>query len=309
MEGQSDAQCAGISWANGEPISYTKYKTAKACSATFGSACPFESSRALMKLDSTSTSTDGFSTLVTCFLTENSFTEKSVEWLVQSRSLLNSLHQTGELNNFTITLQGGASIEYDAERAVEQSLGRMVSVTLCCVYLITSLFLKSIVSPLRSVVSISITLATVYGLVVITYQQNGGYVSWLTVPMSFSIIVGLGLDYDIFLINRVLEYRIAGYDHHSSIVAGLCQTGGIITAAGVIMAVSFGGLIFSSSPTVYQWSFSLTMAVLLDTFVMRSCVVPILLAKTGSLSWYPRVLPPSTISLDSVQTQDHVVLL
>lgn len=262
-----------------------------------------------MKLDSTSTSTDGFSTLATCFLTENSFTENSVDWLVQSRNLLNSLHQTGELKNFTVTLQGGASIEYDAERAVEQSLGRMVSVTLCCVFLITSLFLKSIVTPLRSVLSISITLATVYGLVVITYQQNGGYVSWLTVPMSFSIIVGLGLDYDIFLINRVLEYRIAGYDHHSSIVAGLCQTGGIITAAGVIMAVSFGGLLFSSSPTVYQWSFSLTMAVLLDTFVMRSCVVPILLAKTGSLSWYPRVLPPSTISLDSAQNQDHVVLL
>lgn len=306
-EGNVTARCTGIAWANGAAISHTFYEAAKVCQSTF-KTCPMESSRELMKLDSTSTSKDGFSTLATCFLSENSFTDASVEWLVQSRSLLDSLQKNGDLKNYTVSLQGGASIEYDAEQAVEKGLNTMVFVTLLCVFIITSLFLRSIVAPLRSVLSIAITVATVYGLVVLVYEHNGGTVSWLTVPMSFSIIVGLGLDYDIFLINGVLEYRIAGYDHYSSIVAGLYQTGSIITAAGIIMAVSFGGLLFSTTPAVYQWAFSLTMAVLLDTFVMRSCIVPILLAKSGSFSWYPRILPQSTISLDSARDDNHILL-
>jgi uncharacterized membrane protein YdfJ with MMPL/SSD domain len=110
--------------------------------------------------------------------------------------------------------------------------------------------------------------------------------------MAFSIIVGLALDYDVFLISRILEYRQEGLDHESSIVAGLYSTGGIITAAGLIMAVAFGGLMFSSSPVLYQWSFLLTSAVLLDTFVIRTLVVPIVLGWTGKFSWWPRRLPP-----------------
>ena len=261
-----------------------------------------------MKLDSTSTSKDGFSTLVTCVLSENSFSENSVNWLVRSRDLLTSLNGSTDLKNITVTLHGGAGIEFDAQQAVKNGLGMMVTVTLFCVFLITSLFLQSIVAPLRSVFSISITLLAVYGLVVIVYQQDEGAISWLTVPMSFSIIVGLGLDYDIFLINRVLEYRLSGYDHYTSIALGLSKTGSIITAAGIVMAVSFSGLIFSSSPAVYQWAFALTMAVLLDTFIMRSCVVPILLAKTGKFSWYPRSLPRSSISLHREEDYNHVIL-
>jgi len=261
-----------------------------------------------MKLDSTSTSNDGLSTLVTCYLSESSFTDNSVDWLNQSRRLLISLHESGELHNFTVSIEGGASIEYDAEQSVQQSLHTMVSVTLCCVFLITALFFRSIVTPLRSVISITMTLACVYGLVELVYQNKLKTISWMTVPMSFSIIVGLGLDYDIFLINRILEYRIAGYDHHSSIIAGLYQTGSIITAAGLVMAVSFGGLIFSASPAVYQWSFSLTIAVLIDTFLMKSCVVPILLAKTGKISWWPRKLPQSIKSLDSIERENDILL-
>ena len=63
--------------------------------------------------------------------------------------------------------------------------------------------------------------------------------------MTFSIIVGLGLDYDVFLISRVLEFRLRGYTNKASIVKGLYKTGHIITAAGIIMAVAFFGIVIN----------------------------------------------------------------
>jgi uncharacterized membrane protein YdfJ with MMPL/SSD domain len=58
---------------------------------------------------------------------------------------------------------------------------------------------------------------------------------WLTPVMSFSILVGLGLDYDIFLYSRIYEYRLEGYSDRAAIAHGVYKTGGIITAAGIIM--------------------------------------------------------------------------
>jgi uncharacterized membrane protein YdfJ with MMPL/SSD domain len=107
--------------------------------------------------------------------------------------------------------------------------------------------------------------------------------------MSFSIIVGLALDYDVFLVTRILEFRLEhGYKHESSIAAALDATGGIITAAGVIMAISFGSLLGSASPALDQWAFLLTTAVLVDTFLVRTLVVPTLTGWTGKYSWFPR---------------------
>jgi uncharacterized membrane protein YdfJ with MMPL/SSD domain len=109
--------------------------------------------------------------------------------------------------------------------------------------LLMGLFFGSFLPPLRSIVSISCTLAFSFGLAVLVYQDGlwdwtrirsliavEGDICWLVPVMSFSIIVGLALDYDIFLVSRILEFRLDGYHHQSSIVAGLDATGGIITA-------------------------------------------------------------------------------
>ena len=107
-------------------------------------------------------------------------------------------------------------------------------------------------------------------------------------------MIGLALDYDVFLIRRIYEFRFHhNYQHDTSIVAGLDATGGIITAAGIIMAISFGSVLaISDSPALQQWSFLLTTAVLLDTFVVRTILVPTLTGWIGpKYGWYPLKLP------------------
>jgi hypothetical protein len=77
-------------------------------------------------------------------------------------------------------------------------------------------------------------------------------------------------------------------------VQGICSTGFIITAAGLIMAVAFGGLFTSSELILNQTAFLLVFAVLLDTFVVRTLCVPALLGLTDSFSWRPGTMTPAT---------------
>jgi uncharacterized membrane protein YdfJ with MMPL/SSD domain len=79
----------------------------------------------------------------------------------------------------------------------------------------------------------------------------------------------LGLDYDVFLFSRVAEYRKMGYTDRAAILKGVYKTGGIITAAGIIMAIAFTGPTMSNQLVLNEFGFMLCVAVLVDTFVVR----------------------------------------
>lgn len=123
---------------------------------------------------------------------------------------------------------------------------------------------------------------------------NGGELCWLAPVMCFSIIIGLGLDYDVFLISRIYEFRLAGYVDHAAALKGVYKTGYIITAAGLIMTVAFGGLFASTELLLNQAAFLLVVSVLFDTFVVRTLLVPALFALSGARSWWPAPLPSGT---------------
>eukprot|EP00978_Attheya_sp_CCMP212_P002108 scaffold4347_cov55-Attheya_sp.AAC.1 len=294
----------GISFIRNVPVPHMLFVSAKLCSEK-QPFCPVEFLHILDYVDHKSTSPDRRTTYVTATLGVNPFSDKGIAWLLAARRILDQLALSGDLNGFEVVIEGGASVEYDAVQEVYAAFPTMIALTLCVVFVLMGIFFRSIVTPLRSVLSISLTVAYVFGLSVLVFQKgilnwtgvhswetaDDAELSWLAPIMSFSIIVGLGLDYDVFLISRVLEFRLAGYGHKSSILFGLNATGGIITAAGIIMAVAFGGLMLTSSPALCQWAFILTSAVLLDTFVIRTLVVPILMGYTGEYSWWPRQLP------------------
>lgn len=70
------------------------------------------------------------------------------------------------------------------------------------------------------------------------------------------------------------------------------QTGGIITAAGIIMAIAFGGLMAGSTPAMQEIGFMLASSVLVDTFIIRTLLVPSLVILAGELNWYPGEMSP-----------------
>jgi uncharacterized membrane protein YdfJ with MMPL/SSD domain len=245
---------------------------------------------------------------VTIALEVDPYSKEGVKWLLEARRTLREISNADDAP-VSVYLGQGASPTYDVTSAVYDSFPLIVIVTLSTVFLLMAVAFKSIVAPIRSVATLGLTLAFVFGLLVITYQQGGFEfmglrclanshgVSWLPPVMCFSIIVGLGLDYDVFLISRVYEFRLLGYTDHAAAVKGICATGYIITAAGMIMAVAFGGLFSSQELILNQAAFLLVFAVLLDTFVVRTICVPALLGLTDTKSWWPQELPPPTKSI------------
>eukprot|EP01006_Ploeotia_vitrea_P052094 TRINITY_DN67651_c4_g1_i2.p1 TRINITY_DN67651_c4_g1~~TRINITY_DN67651_c4_g1_i2.p1 ORF type:complete len:885 (-),score=13.74 TRINITY_DN67651_c4_g1_i2:623-3025(-) len=218
-------------------------------------------------------------------------------WLKAIRKVMANCTQPHP--GWNLYLSGLGSDSMDAISTIYGLFPVMISITGGLVLLFVGVSFKSATVPVRSVLTIGLTLLFVYGFADLTYQHGAlnwlhfaglkgqKALMWLPPVMSFSIIVGIALDYDIFLLVRIKEFYDLGWDTKPAILRGLCKTGGIITAAGVIMAIAFSGLLFSDIGAMNQLSFYMVFAVLFDTFVIRSLVVPAAMSLLDDYNWWP----------------------
>ena len=114
-------------------------------------------------------------------------------------------------------------------------------------------------------------------------------------------MVGCTLDYDSFVVARIFEMRLASFSTEAAVFAGLQETGHVITIAGVIMTVAFGSMLLSHIPVVQQIGALLVACCLLDTFIIRSLLVPSLMLVAVELNWFPKHMPPVTITMDMLR--------
>lgn len=128
------------------------------------------------------------------------------------------------------------------------------------------------------------------GLEGVTPVGDGGLM-WMAPVYTLTIILGLALDYDIFLFSRVWEFRKQGFGDKESIQLGLAATGPIITTAGLIFCVTFSGLLLSTIPLTNQIGFLFAFSMLIDTFVVRTILVPAMLSMWPALNYWPSSLP------------------
>jgi hypothetical protein len=269
------------------------------------------------------------STLMKMELTIPPNSQAAVPYIRSMRTALSSWSTSPPVSGFPVEMHlfGGYTTNYDVQSALYDLVPMMISVTVIVVLVIIGASFGSVLLSLRLALTIFCTLCWTYGLMVLVYQpgksqddfavltpsilsSSGLY--WIVPIMSFSILVGLALDYDIFLMSRVCEFRRLGWSDRASVCLAVEKTAGIITAAGTIMSISFAGLLLPKTIVLNQYGFGLFVGVALDTFVVRTFLVPSVFTvlgglgengRDGRLNWWPSVMPPVVYATDDEEEE------
>jgi len=236
--------------------------------------------------------------------------------LDDAREAYNRAHPSRPVELSLTGFQVGPSAIKDAVFAVYPA---MVGLTLLAAFITLGFMLKSYFVPFRLALTIFLPLASVFGLAVLVYQD--GILNWTgitaisssdgffwSVPiMILTVVVGLCLDYDVFLITRIQEHRAEGYDIQAATCKAVCETGPTITAAGCIMVSVFGGLLLSDQMIMDQTGWLLSTSVVVDTFLVNTVLVPALVSLGDQIAWQPTKMPRhNLITLDTPEFSDSL---
>lgn len=126
-----------------------------------------------------------------------------------------------------------------------------------------------------------------YGSRLLGVREGTGSVFPLVPIVAFAIVFGLSMDYEVFLVARVLEARRNGLREMDAIPEGLARTAGLITSAAAIMIVVFAAFTFGSFLVVKMLGFTLAVAVFIDATLVRIVIGPALLRIAGDWNWWP----------------------
>lgn len=222
------------------------------------------------------------------------------DWVFHFRDLMEDWMSTHP--GLYVSLTGGASVPADIRKAVIDAMPMYMGVSVFFIMLLVLGLFRSILLPLRLAFALCFTLGATFGIATLVYQSRllwGVFpflahydgLTFQAVPIATCICVALGLDYDIFLISRIVELRKAGYSDRDSIVHGVAKSGAIISGAGLIMALAFSGLFFAPKLFYQQFALLLVSSVLLDTFVVRTVLVPALMLAAEGWNWWPAQMP------------------
>lgn len=150
------------------------------------------------------------------------------------------------------------------------------------------IFLRAIIAPLYLVAASGLAVAATFGLTTYVFEDILGYPS-LTyfVPIAVAVLlISFGSDYNVFIVGRIYQ-ESEGRPLKDAIVAAVPRASRAVTVAGLALAASFAMLVIIQVSTFWQFAFALVVGVLLDTFVVRSLLIPAVMALVGERSWWP----------------------
>ncbi|HEY1540650.1 MAG TPA: MMPL family transporter [Solirubrobacteraceae bacterium] len=193
------------------------------------------------------------------------------------------------------TLVGGATaVEADLRTAAARDTKLIVPIALLVVFLILMVLLRAVVAPLLLIGTVILSFAASLGVGAVVFDVVFGFPgSDPSLPLfAFVFLVALGIDYNIFLMARVREETRA-HGTEAGMRRGLAVTGGVITSAGIVLAGTFSALGVLPLVFLTEIGFVVAFGVLLDTFIVRSILVPALVLDLGPKVWWPSKLARS----------------
>lgn len=185
---------------------------------------------------------------------------------------------------------GGTTAQVaDIQTVTHDDLVRIALFVLGGILIVLALLLRSVVAPLYLLATVLLSFGATLGLTTLVFQGLGGQsglVYWVPFLM-LTFLIGLGIDYNILLMSRVREEAARGGPYREAVAQAVERTGSIITSCGLIMAGTFGTLLLASVTGLRELGFAVGIGIMLDTFLVRSILVPSIVVLFGQVSWFP----------------------
>jgi RND superfamily putative drug exporter len=226
-----------------------------------------------------------------------------------SDTQLDRLHQVAGPGGRLVEMAGLAQINRDSVHAITTRLPLVLGLIAVITFALLFLLTGSVVLPLKALVCNVLSLTAAFGALVWIFQDghlgafgtthSGTLVANMPV-LLFCVAFGLSMDYEVFLVARIREYWLAFVaarpatadnktrraDNDESVALGLARTGRVVTAAALVMSISFAALIPAQVSFMRMFGVGLTLAVLADATLVRMFLVPAFMHVLGPWSWW-----------------------
>ncbi|UOR02537.1 MMPL family transporter [Leucobacter allii] len=198
--------------------------------------------------------------------------------------LRDELHAAGD----GAIVGGVTATAVDTNQASIHDRTLIIPIVLLVILVILMLLLRSVLAPVLLILTTVLSFGTALGVAALVFNGVFDFPGAdPAVPLyGFVFLVALGIDYNIFLMTRVRE-ETKRHGTREGIFRGLTITGGVITSAGLVLAATFAALSVIPILFLVQIAFIVAFGVLLDTFVVRSLLVPALATDIGRAIWWP----------------------
>jgi RND superfamily putative drug exporter len=215
----------------------------------------------------------------------------------RSETQLDRLHAVPTPGGKEVDFTGTAQINRDSVEAIASRLPLVLGLIAGIMVILLFLLTGSVVMPLKALVLNVLSLTAAFGAMVWIFQ-DGHLGAFGTTPsgilvanipvLLFCIAFGLSMDYEVFLVSRIREFWLAsgGVDNDESVARGIARTGRVVTAAALIMSISFAALIASNVSFMRMFGLGLTLAVLVDATLVRMVLAPAFMHVLGRRNWW-----------------------
>ncbi len=214
--------------------------------------------------------------------------------------------QTTGLADSRVIVGGAPAQNRDFNRTIAANTPRVIALVMILTFLVLVVLFRSVLLPLKAVVMTLLSALSAYGVLVMVFQwgwgdnllgfEHLGHVTAWVPPFLFSILFGLSMDYEVFLLTRVREHYDVHGDDRAAVAWGLSRSGAIITAAAAIMIIVFLSFVGNRLIPLKESALGLGIAVFLDATIVRIILVPAFMRVAGRGNWWlpkwlDRILP------------------
>jgi RND superfamily putative drug exporter len=199
-----------------------------------------------------------------------------------------------------LVVGGDAAFQRDLNDEVGGDMPYVIGALLVLAYLVLVLMLRSLVLPLKAVLTNLLSIGASYGVLVAVFQwgwadwtgfHHLGTIGTLTPPLVLAITFGLSMDYEVFLLSRIRERYAEHGDTRRAVAEGVASSARLISSAALIMVAVFSAFVVTGVPAIKEIGLGLAVAIAVDATITRLVLVPSAMVLLGEANWYlPRWL-------------------